>query len=108
MAFPTRSAPRQTVGATRARQGRLGRDILFVLIAAILLVVIGFFATWTWKAGDLASVEPNNVAKSANARSFDAPPPAAAARQNYQSGGPLAPQNNGNPEQPNRSASTDP
>jgi len=70
--------------------------------------VIGFFATWTWKAGDLASVEPNNATERADARGFDAPPPAAAARQNYQSGGPLAPQNNGNPEQPNRSADAAP
>jgi len=32
MAFSTRSAPRQTVGVTRARQGRLGRNIRLIAL----------------------------------------------------------------------------
>ena len=104
MAPSTRSASRPVVGATRARQGRLGRNILMVLLAAMLLVVIGFFATWTFKSGDLASVEPNNATERTDAQTFDAPPPDAAARQNYSAGAPLAPQNRGNPDQPNRAA----
>lgn len=106
MALSTRAASRPTVGATRARQGRLGRNILMVLIAALLLVVIGFFAAWTFKAGDFASVEPSRATEQVNAQRFDAPPPEAASRQNYDAGGPLAPQNRGNPDQPNRSKST--
>lgn len=101
MAPSTRSSP-EHLNATRARQGRLGRDVLFVLLAALLLVVVGFFATWTWKANDLASTEPNNARQRMDAVPFDAPPPAAATRQNYGEGGPLAPQNHGNPGQPGR------
>ena len=108
MAPSTRSASRPAIGATRARQGRLGRNILMVLAAALLLVVIGFLATWTFNADNLASVEPNNAAERADARVFDAPPPRAAARQNYSAGAPLAPQNSGNPDQPGRSNSATP
>jgi len=105
MAPSTRSNS-EHLNPTRARQGRLGRDVLFVLIAALVLVIIGFFATWSWKANDLASTEPNNARQAADAQPFKAPPPAAATRQNYGEGGPLAPQNHGNPGQPNLSKST--
>ena len=108
MALSTRSASRPAMGATRVRQGRLGRHVLLVLIATLLLVVIGFFAAWTFRAGDLASVEPTPAAKQVDAQRFDAPPPAGASRQNYGAGGPLAPQNNGNPDQPNRANSSTP
>ena len=81
MALYTRTNPRPTLGATRARQGRLGRPVLWVLLAALLLVVLGFFATWTWKARDLTTVPPNTVQRPADAQAFNAPAPAAASRQ---------------------------
>jgi hypothetical protein len=81
MAFSTRSTPRSTVGVTRARQGRLGRQILWVLLISLLLVVLGFFAAWTWRAPDLARLEPNNGKQPADVQSFAAPPPAAVTRQ---------------------------
>lgn len=108
MALSTRSTSRPTIGVTRARQGRLGRNVLMVLLAALLLVVIGFFAAWTWKSGDLASVEPNNAREPVDAQAFDAPPPGAAARQNYSQGAPYAPQNQGNPDQPGRTGPATP
>jgi hypothetical protein len=108
MALSTRSNPRQTIGVTRARQGRLGRNILWVLVVGTLLVILGFLATYTWKAGDFASVQPSHGARQANAGQFAAPPPKAAVRQNYQTGAPYAPQNNGNPGQPNRSNTAEP
>ena len=108
MALSTRSNPRQTIGATRARQGRLGRNVLWVLIVGTLLVVLGFLATYTWKAGDFASVQPGKAQRQENAGHFNAPPPKAAVRQNYETGAPYAPQNNGNPGQPNRSTTTEP
>lgn len=104
MALSTRSGSRPHLDATRARQGRLGRNILWVLLIALLLVVLGFFATWTWKARDLTAVQNNATARGGSAQVFNAPHPAAASRQNYQSGGPLAPRNNGNPGQPDRAA----
>jgi hypothetical protein len=94
------SQDRPTVGATRARQGRFGRNIFWVLVFGIALTVLGFAATWAWKAGDLASTEPNNATQKSDVSGFQAPQPAGAARQNYQKGGPLAPQNGGNPSNP--------
>lgn len=91
---------RQRVGATRARQGRMGRNIFWVLVFGVALTILGFAATWAWKAGDFARTEPNGGASRANATSsstYAAPRPDAATRQNYQKGGPLAPQNGGNP-----------
>jgi len=99
MALSTRSSPRPTIGVTRVRQGRLGRHVLWVLLVSLLLVVLGFFAAWTWKADDLARVEPNNGKQAADVQAFSAPPSAAATRQNYQVGGPRAPQSNANPGQ---------
>lgn len=87
----------QTVGATRARQGRTGRNIFWVLVFGIALTVLGFAATWAWKAGDFGSADAKNTARAAGAAPFAAPRPDAASRQNYQKGGPLAPQNGGNP-----------
>jgi len=81
MAQSTRS-DQQHLNVTRARQGRLGRDIFFVLIAAMALVVIGFFFAWSWRAGDLASTEPNNAREAVDAQPFDTAPPAPATRQN--------------------------
>lgn len=108
MAPSTRSTSRPTIGVTRVRQGRLGRHILWVLLVSLLLVVVGFFAAWTWHAPRLARVEPNYGAERGAAQTFDAPQPAGAARQNYATGGVLAPQNQGNPGQPNRSKTTQP
>ena len=108
MALSTRSSSRPTIGVTRARQGRLGRNILWVLLVALLLVVLGFFAAWTWKSHDLASVGPNTGTARVDAKAFNAPPPTPASRQNYRVGGPLAPQNQGNPGQPNPGKTTAP
>jgi hypothetical protein len=91
------SQDRQTVDATRARQGRTGRNILWVLVFGIALTVLGFAATWAWKAGDFGSADAKNHAQAANGATFTAPRPDAASRQNYQKGGPLAPTNGGNP-----------
>ena len=75
---------RPTVGATRARQGRSGRPILWVLLVGVALAAIALFGAWTWKSGDLASTEPNNAREAADARAFNAPEPAAINPQPYQ------------------------
>jgi hypothetical protein len=102
MALSTRSTSRPSIDVTRARQARLGRPVFWVLLASLILIALGFFATWSWKARDLSQAANQGQAPASAARTFDAPPPAAAARQNYQTGGPLAPQNQGNPGQPDR------
>jgi hypothetical protein len=91
------SQDRSTLGATRARQGRMGRNIFWVLVFGVALTILGFAATWAWKAGDFASTAPTTAAQTANSGSFSSPRPDAASRQNYQKGGPLAPQNGGDP-----------
>jgi hypothetical protein len=91
MAPSTRSPPRPaTVGVTRARQGRLGRNVFWVLVATLALVVLGFFAAWTWKSGDFASTQPSHADRQASAGHFAAPPPASAVR-GTDSGRPAAP-----------------
>jgi hypothetical protein len=90
----------RSVGATRARQGRMGRNIFWVLVFGVALTILGFAATWAWKAGDFARTEPNGGASQQSGAAYSAPRPDAATRQNYQKGGPLAPQNGGNPTNP--------
>ena len=53
MALSTRTnSPRQTIGVTRARQGRLGRNVLWVLIFGLLLVIMFVFG---WAASNMNS-----------------------------------------------------
>jgi len=89
-----------TIDAARARQGRTGRSIFWVLVFGIVLTVIGFAATWAWKASDFASVQPGHAARQANAAHFQALAPSAAARQNDAKAAPPAQQNGGDPADP--------
>jgi hypothetical protein len=43
--------PAPALNATRARQGRWGRHILWVLVFGTLLAALAMFAAWTWRAG---------------------------------------------------------
>jgi len=66
------------LNATRARQGRIGRHMVWVLIFGTLLALIGLFLAWTWKAPSLASANSDNGrASAAGAKTFNAPEPAA-------------------------------
>ncbi|WP_395674091.1 hypothetical protein [Phenylobacterium sp.] len=76
MALSSRFSQRQTLGVTRARQGRSGRHVLWVLIVALVLVVIAFAATYAFKADDFASATSDNGRASAGQATFDAPAPA--------------------------------
>lgn len=68
---------RQTLGATRARQGRFGRHIVWVLLFGTLLAALALFGAWTWKSDDLQATEPSKASQAADAQSFTAPEPAA-------------------------------
>lgn len=77
MALSSRFSER-SLGATRARQGRWGRHVLWVLLISTILAALALFGAWTWRADDLASTQVNNGGPSASeARTFDAPEPAA-------------------------------
>ena len=63
------------LNATRARQGRWGRHVFWVLVFGTLLAALGLFAAWTWRAPDLASTEPTKLEAQQQARTFDTPEP---------------------------------
>ena len=64
--------PAPRLNATRARQGRRGRHIFWVLVISTVLAALALFGAWSFRANDLAAVEANNGAKT----------PAEAARYN--------------------------
>jgi hypothetical protein len=70
------------LAATKARQGRLGRPVFWVLLVSTILAALALFAAWAWRAGDLAGTEPNNGRVLSPAHSFNAPEPAPATQQN--------------------------
>jgi hypothetical protein len=92
MALSTRTSSRPVMGATRARQGRAGRHIFWVLLFSTLLAALGIFAAWTWKSGDLASANADNGRAKPAARLFNSPEPAPVVPQPYQNG--TAPESN--------------
>jgi hypothetical protein len=77
MANPPRYFGRPVLGATRARQGRLGRDVFWVLLISTALAAVALFAAWTWKSGDLASTQPTRPAQARDASTYQMGTPAA-------------------------------
>ncbi|PTS91509.1 MULTISPECIES: hypothetical protein [unclassified Caulobacter] len=66
------SRPAQSISATRARQGRWGRHIFWILVVSTVLAAMALFGAWGFRSGDLASVEHNNGVKTpAEAERFD-------------------------------------
>lgn len=69
-AEPGADGPR--VNATRARQGRFGRHIFWILVISTVLAALALFGAWSFRAGDLAAVEHNTGATTpAEARAGD-------------------------------------
>ena len=67
-----RSPPR--LNATRARQGRWGQHIFWILVVSTVLAALALFGAWGFRADDLASVEHSNGVKSpAEAQRYDTP-----------------------------------
>lgn len=62
-AEPTSPGPR--VNATRARQGRFGRHVFWILIVSTVLAAMALFGAWSFRAKDLAAVEANRGATTA-------------------------------------------
>lgn len=60
--------------ATRARQGRLGRPVLIVLLVSTTLAFLAMVAAWMGYNDRMNAVEPNNARQPADARAFDQPP----------------------------------
>jgi hypothetical protein len=66
---------RPVLNATRARQGRYGRHMVWVLVFSTLLAGIGLLLAWTWKAPSFAHANSNKSPSKA-AAVFHAPEPA--------------------------------
>ena len=66
--------PPPVLSATRARQGRFGRHMSWVLLFGTLLAALGLFAAWTWKAPALAASDAGKDVRPA-AHSFSSPEP---------------------------------
>jgi hypothetical protein len=77
MAILSRSTSRPALNATRARQGRFGRHMFWVLLVSTALAALALFGAWTWRADDLASTAPNNAREPADAAPFNQGDPAA-------------------------------
>lgn len=64
--------PGPRLNATRARQGRWGRHVFWVLVVSTVLAALALFGAWSYRANDLASIEVNNGAKTpAEAQRYD-------------------------------------
>ena len=77
MATSLRNPARPVLNAPRARQGRYGRHVLWVLLASTALAALALFSAWTWRAPDLASTEQHNAKQPADAQAFNMGEPAA-------------------------------
>ncbi len=73
---PSADPPRPVLNATRARQGRYGRHMFWVLVFGTLLAGIGLLLAWTFNAPRLASANTDNGHIDAPP-AFKAPEPAA-------------------------------
>lgn len=69
--------PARVVSATRARQGRMGRHVLWVLLVSTALAALALFGAWTLHAPQWAGTRGTERASAAEARSFDTGAPVA-------------------------------
>ena len=76
MAVLSRHSDHPILNATRARQGRFGRHVFWVLLVSTALAAMALFGAWTWQADNLASTEVNNARQPADAQAFTAGDPA--------------------------------
>ncbi len=71
MAGPT---GRMRVSATRVRQGRWGRHVLWVLVVSVLASALAVAAVWLWLAGDLAGSQKRSTPTASEAARFHTTP----------------------------------
>jgi hypothetical protein len=73
---PAAEPARPVVSETRARQGRVGTGLIWVLVFGTLLAAIALLVAWTWKAPSLASAN-SGTGHVSGPPAFNAPEPAA-------------------------------
>jgi hypothetical protein len=77
MALSQRTPTRPVLTAARARQGRFGQHVFWVLVFGTLLAALGLFAAWGWRSPDLANSNTNNPRATSGGPPAYAPEPAA-------------------------------
>jgi hypothetical protein len=70
--FP-RASQETHIEATDVRQGRWGRHAFWVLVASTSLAVIALFASWAFRAGDLAAADATSTPTAAETRAAGEP-----------------------------------
>lgn len=75
MSFSSRESERSVLNATRARQGRWGRHVFWVLVFGTILAALGMFAAWAWR--DAAEGPPGPGQERVVPAVADAPTPPA-------------------------------
>jgi hypothetical protein len=92
MASTERPNARPVLGVVRARQGRTGAHVLWVLVFGVLLTVLAFAAAYLWNLPSFHSANVNNPAASSTsgpaAKNWQAPEPAPINPQPYQNATP--------------------
>jgi len=73
----TRTTARPGLNATRARQGRFGVHMFWVLAVSTALAALALFGAWTWNMDDLGSTNKNPARAQRDAKTFDMGEPAA-------------------------------
>lgn len=80
MTYSSRETGRPTLNATRARQGRWGRPVLWVLVFGTLLASLGMLLAWTWR--DAGHPGPAGSGQERiSGRAYDTPAPPSPTRQ---------------------------
>ncbi|HWW26592.1 MAG TPA: hypothetical protein VNZ85_11920 [Caulobacter sp.] len=57
--------PHPAINATRARQGRWGKHVFWVLVISTVLAAAALFGAWGLRSGDIARVEHTRSATAA-------------------------------------------
>ncbi|CAN7568866.1 hypothetical protein LJR164_004054 [Phenylobacterium sp. LjRoot164] len=72
----TRYTSRPGLNATRARQGRMGVHMFWVLAVSTALAALALFGAWSWRAGEQSATPPSKAGAVRTAQSFDLGEPA--------------------------------
>jgi len=72
---PDETEHHTVLNATRARQGRWGRHIFWVLVISTFLAGLALFVIWAASAPALDATEPTNFEAQKQAETFDVPTP---------------------------------
>jgi hypothetical protein len=72
--------PAPVTNATRARQGRWGRHVFWVLVFGTLLAALAMFLAWTWRAGGHPD-QTGRGQETVSGKAYDVPAPPNPAQQ---------------------------